>query len=698
MKKALCLWLSLLLLLLPLGALAEEEEFIDEEIADEAEETLELGGEDDMGLDEEDDYMAYWVEYDYKELTVGNPTPLTGKFFTGLWGGTTSDNDVQELLHSYNLVKWDPDLGHIRFDHHVVSGAVITDDAKGNRTYYLALQEDLKYSDETPITAWDYAFSLLLQIDPVIAELEGVPMDTPWLKGIDEYLAQEIVDEEHPRVLSGLRVLSDYNLTFTVKAEALPYFYELARMAIKPYPIHIIAPDTEIKDDGKGVYLTKPLEAEHLRQTILDPDTGYILHPQAVSGPFNIVGFDGTTAVFRVNDLYKGNEEGDIPRIWTLYYTLADNEDMIQQLGDGEFGLLNKATLSDTLLKGLKLAETQGHQYTMANYPRVGLTLLWFSENSPKMQELAVRQAFAYCLDRQAFVRDYVGPFGLAVDGFYGLGQWMYQAVSGAATFSPPLSENATREEIAAYEQAVSEFEELSLDGLTRYSLDVDHAIRLLVDNGWTLNEKGEPYTPGHDAVRYKNIDGELVGLSLTVAMPVSQSAADQIDEHFLPTLHQAGFEITTRFLNMTELEEVYDGVEYNDIDLIYLGENFSVIFDPQIFLPHGDGELSQVLQEVYELAQDMVHTEFNDPLTFLKKWITMQERITQTLPLIPVYSNVYFDFYTRELYNYDIANAVTWSDAIIPSYMSDPEYYDADRNTEIEEELGEMELLFLDD
>ena len=33
-------------------------------------------------------------------LKVGNTTPLRGCFFTSMWGGTTSDLDVQDLLHS----------------------------------------------------------------------------------------------------------------------------------------------------------------------------------------------------------------------------------------------------------------------------------------------------------------------------------------------------------------------------------------------------------------------------------------------------------------------------------------------------------------------------------------------------------------------------------------------------------------------
>jgi hypothetical protein len=49
-------------------------------------------------------------------------------------------------------------------------------------------------------------------------------------------------------------------------------------------------------------------------------------------------------------------------------------------------------------------------------------------------------------------------------------------------------------------------------------------------------------------------------------------------------------------------------------------------------------------------------------------KWITFQEKLSDYLPMIPVYTNVYFDFYTSDLSNYNILKYITWGDAIVPS------------------------------
>ena len=68
------------------------------------------------------------------------------------------------------------------------------------------------------------------------------------------------------------------------------------------------------------------------------------------------------------------------------------------------------------------------------------------------------------------------------------------------------------------------------------------------------------------------------------------------------------------------------------------------------------------------EYARLMCETEPSDALGFVQKWITFQEQLSEMLPLLPVYSNVYYDFYTSDLMNYDIIRYITWGDAIVAS------------------------------
>ena len=217
------------------------------------------------------------------------------------------------------------------------------------------LSDELTWSDGKQITAWDYAFSYLFCLSPVLEEIGARPLRIEPLAGYAEY-----IDEGAP--LSGVRVPSDDTLVLTLNHEYLPFFYEMGLLRCNPYPISVIAPGVEVRDDGEGVFLSniedpdgEPLfTAELLSRTVLDPETGYMSHPSVVSGPYMLTSWDGVTAEFAVNPFYKGNAEGEYPSISRLTYTLAENDTMIDKLADGEFGLLNKVTRMDPIMDGLE--------------------------------------------------------------------------------------------------------------------------------------------------------------------------------------------------------------------------------------------------------------------------------------------------------------------------------------------------------
>ena len=105
------------------------------------------------------------------ELIVSHPTVTKGDFFTEMFGNDTADIDVRALVHGYNLVNWDQNQGVYVIDPSVVTEYDVVLDELGNKTYRLLLAEDLQYSDGTPITAWDYAFSLLLMMNPYLIDV-----------------------------------------------------------------------------------------------------------------------------------------------------------------------------------------------------------------------------------------------------------------------------------------------------------------------------------------------------------------------------------------------------------------------------------------------------------------------------------------------------------------------------------------------
>ena len=628
-------------------------------------------------LPENKEGQDYRVSYDNNDLTIGNPTQMNGQFFTALWGSHTSDIDVRQLTAGYNLIRWDGNKSIFRFDHTVVSGATIGDDRDGNRRYLISLYKDLYYSDGTRISAWDYAFSVLLQASPLIEKLGGIPSDLSYLEGYEDYAAGRT------NTLKGLRVINDNQIVFVVKKEALPYFYELSRFSFNPYPISMIAPGCKVYDSEEGAYIAgenpedNPFTEELLRKTILTPETGYLVHPAPGSGPYTILSFDGETARFEVNPWYKGDEDGSKPRIKNLTYTWAHNEDMIEGLSKGKYALLNKVTLADAIRKGLELCTTTG-EYTRAVYPRTGLTYFYFLPGSPAVQSGRLRQALANCLNKTEFVRQYVGYFGLEADGLYGLGQWMYQLASGQMPYPEEETKHRDTTQTGAHKGAG--WEEINLDGLTRYPFDIEQAAALLSEDGWNLNGQGETFVPGTDAVRYKQTEEGLKPLALTIAYTGVTEVEQPLNTYFIDNLRQAGIDARLVPTTLSRIEEVFDGSIDEDYDLIYLGNNFSFVFNPALIFSNGasrkqDGaapdSIPAVHEELRDLSLEMDRTEPSDMFGYMKKWVAFQERLSETLPILPVYINVYFDFSTVELQNYWIADHTTWASAMIAARMS---------------------------
>ena len=397
-----------------------------------------------------------YPDRDYGELVVGNPTPMDGKFFTGMWGNATTDIDVRTLVHAYYLTIWGYDTGFLRASPIVASAQGVFEDQQGTRIYRFEIADDLYYSDGTKINAWDYAFSVLFQIAPEIAELGGLPMDLSYLEGYEEYVSGEVP------YLSGVRVTDDRMIEFRVKPETLPYFFEMYRLGFLPYPIHEIAPGCKVYDDGKGVYIgnEEPEVTERifcrelLEKTVMDPENGYLSHPTVGSGPYVLTSWDGVTCTFEINPYYKGNPEGFKPTIPKLRFTLADNDTMIEKLEADEFQLLNKVVRRDAIEKGLALVSA-GKGYTTTNYPRIGLSFIVFTPDRPAVQEKSVRQAIAYCKDKKAMQDDYTYLYGLPMDGLMGIGQWMYGMVKGTEDYPETLPEDPTPEEEAEYDKRI---------------------------------------------------------------------------------------------------------------------------------------------------------------------------------------------------------------------------------------------------
>ena len=100
---------------------------------------------------------------------------------------------------------------------------------------------------------------------------------------------------------------------------------------------------------------------------------------------------------------------------------------------------------------------------------------------------------------------------------------------------------------------------------------------------------------------------------------------------------------------------------------MYFLASNFDVLFDPaENFQPEGARNWTQVNDAtLYSLAVSMRQVEPGDTLSYCQRWLSFQQRFVEDMPLLPLYSNVYFDFYPRELQGYAVNEYVSWAQAM---------------------------------
>lgn len=607
-------------------------------------------------------------------LTVGSTTGFSGDFFSDMWGSNTSDMDVRMLLEGYGLIRWNVENGAYEEDKTVVRDVLITENAVGDRTYDILLNRNLKYSDGSPVTAWDYAFSILLSVAPEIAEIGGDNNGSNYIYGVEAY------KNGNSDVLTGVHVYANDRIAITVSRDYVPFFYELGLLNYAPYPISVIAPGCKVADNGKGVYIANIDEkveepvftAELLAETILNPETGYLSHPSVVSGPYKLVSYDGQTAEFEINENYKGNYAGVKPSIEHITFKTVSNETVMAQLESGEIDLVNKCVASDTVAGGISLASATDKQFSMANYARSGYSFISFNCEKATVADAAVRQAIAYCFDKDAAVREYVGNYGIRADGYYGIGQWMVQVVNGTVAAPAQPDENG---EMVLDEEA---WEALSLDNVTTYGLDLNAAVKSLQGDGWTLNREGGAFDASKDDVRCKMIENEIVALDLKLVYPEGNAIGEVLQTTLVDNLASVGVKLTLEAKPMNELLSMYYRQTERDCDMFYLATNFNAVFEPsETFNPedayqgvHNRTAIAD--EELYRLAVNMRKTEAGDALGYCQKWVAFQERFAKVLPTIPVYSGVYFDFYTDALKNYNVSANVSWAQAIVGAYLQE--------------------------
>jgi len=576
---------------------------------------------------------------DPNTLIIGHTTMMNGNFFSELWGNNTADIDVRSLLHEYPLIAW-TNNGEYQVNRTVVRTLETTTAENGDRTYTVTLHADLKYSDGSDITAKDYVFNFLLMSSPQIRELSGLSITKDYIQGFTEYIAG---DEPF---FSGVRLIDDLTFSVLVTAEYLPYYFELSYINNYPLPYKVLIPGSDIVDSGEGAFISGDFTAETLRETLLNPQTGYLSHPAVTSGPYKLTNYDSAKrqAEFELNTYYKGNYEGQVPIIPRIVFREIKNESIITELNEGTVDLVNKVSEGQVINAGLELAANGN--FVATPYPRTGAGFLAVAAERDITSSVIFRQALAYTIDYEVLPRDFLQGHGERVYGYYGLSQWM----------------------------AVEMKERL--EKMQPYTLNLDKATELLKLDGWVYNLDGTPYDP-NAGLRHKQMDDTFVPLSLTMAVTESNAAADLMAEMLRNSLSKIGGELNTVRMPLDQALRQYYRQDQREFDLLFLGTNFTYLFDPTdtyLVGPQYQGTMNTSgVQDpkLAQLAKNITQDQPGNRNAYLSRWMEFQEYWSEVLPMIPLYSNTYYDLYTSDLLGYFPQFYWNWGTAVLYAMLN---------------------------
>lgn len=580
------------------------------------------------------------------QITIGNTTELTGDW-EPYFQNNAADNDVYNFITGYSTVDMTFD-GKYLINDTVVEKHEVTENDDGSKTYAFTIKDGLTYDDGSPITALDYVSDYMFWSSPVVGEMGGDNTSGQYLKGWKEY------STGNAKEFIGVNLIDEKTFAFTIDAENIPYFFELTLVSASPLKLSFWTDDTvEIKDDGNGCYFSDNFTKDNFEERI--NKARFESYPS--TGPYKVVSYDeaSKTAVLEVNDKFLGNYEGRKPLIKTVIYKKVTNETAMDELATGGVDLLSGMASGDEINAGLDLVEKGGYSFT--EYPRAGYGKLELICDHGPTEDVNVRKAIAHLIDRNDFAKAFTGGFGTVVNGPYGEAMWFYQE---------------TKAELNSK--------------LDQYPYSPEKAIALLEESGWIYDKNGNEYKEG---IRYKKLeDGTLMPLVIEWASTEQNEVSDllviKLQEN--PDVASAGMKINQTVMTFGELlnylyrdgskDAKYGVPTYH---MFNLGTGFTPRYDLSVTYTTDPDLIKQGLnsnhiidKDLEKYAKEMVLTDPDDKDGFKKKFVDFIVRWNELLPDIPLYSNIYHDFYTDKLQNYNMNSLIKIPDAILYSYVTE--------------------------
>lgn len=651
-------------------------------------------------------------------VIIGSATELSGSDFrTSAWGNNAADKDIRDLTNGYATVQQNQSGEYVWDEKIVVKSHETIENADGSKTFKITINEGLKYSDGTAITAKDYVGYALAMASPVCLSAGITAQSGSAYAGYSTYSKAT-----SPTPFSGIRLYDEYTFSYTIVADYFPYYYEATYAAFSPYSLKLwLGDDVDVKDDGEGAYLT---EAWYAKTTDANGSEVYAKGEQltkaryattdgACSGPYKFEKWDASAkeCTLSINENYQGNFEGQKPSIEKITYIKLVQETQLDLFANGGVDIISGLSEGDEINSALALVNGSNGKYAYTTYLRAGYGKLQLVGDYGPTQFTKVRYALSYLLDKNTFASTFTGGYGSLVKGPYGLSSWMYQ-----------------------------ETKDILEDKLNGFDFSVDQAIKVLEEDGWVYNADGTAYSG--TGVRYKKLTAEEAAVNNNTAYKCGTTSYQTVkvgDDYYMPlainwcssennpvsellvtmlqkakTTEQAGMVIEQDIVDFTTLLEalyrtgdstspkygmfnlatgftpVYDYSGYwmpkysktnltiagvtpcegatfteADADKYTKEENDAIIAMWEMYM--GQGNTGWFSDEVLDQTSwDMVYKATTKE-EFKQYFVDYIVRWNEVLPEIALYSNLYHDVYNSKIVGYEVnpdwgvANAIVY-------------------------------------
>lgn len=669
-------------------------------------ETVDSQAENDLDQDAKEDLDNFERQTSNDTLVVGVGS-MNGDFIQG-FGNDANDVKTRRLLgiegnNGFTTYVQDEN-GQWQWNKAVLAEeptSVNNDD--GSMTVTFKLKDDVKWSDGEPLTADDFLFLTLLQSD-----YNYISMTGSLQIGDDGLVGYEAFHNNDSNELEGLEKIDDHSFSVTIDAKELPYFDVQSLSNEGARPLHYIAPNLQVAENGKRLEVKDGYEVteQDKEEFIQSVDTRIGKLKEEFDENYPEVPEDGS----------EEKEEYD--------QDLKDRDEKIAELEASKEGdidptrlLIDKAAIFETEEYRFKPEVTPGpykfesfkNNMTKLslneNYPgnfrgdkatipniilqvineNIAVDLLengdidvWEDENKGGKIDQMRKAADEGKIQIGSFERNGYGNITFLTDR----GPTQYKEVRQAIAYLMDRNEFVASYAggygvvtNGMYGQSQWMYKERGADvesEMINYTLNIDKANELLDQTPYKYEKDGK--TPWDKAKLEENFKGDLEGFDYYrydengKRLVVNQYGSDQspittlISNQLPINAAQTGMEYNVTSGSFSTLIELYNyPKEDPDYTAFNMGSDFGVPFDPWLYYSQ-EGPFNKTRTndpEADKITEDLRKTDPSDVEGFLDKWVKFQIWYNDYLPEIPLYSNIFHTGYSNRVKGFDVMSPV---------------------------------------